>query len=296
MKKLIALILIMAMAISFTVIVAAVEDIPPREDWGDEDACAGFATMILPANLGDWDDDYQFENLIIELDDEDLITTNFGWNGDEGNLELWFNHSEDYVDDLNLREFAGTTWQGMTWGSSGPINYNTSDVLIHAIQFIADIGVRDATITLTEIITDNEGNPILDDEGNPITWDWHPLVDGFGGKVTIWNPDWSPEDTIRIAQFMGFLYEWNPDFIEATQNADGSWSFYVEDFDGWSLFFALIQRGVPVEDAVRVLTATARSPRTSDNGIHAGIILLLVLASTGTVFAISAKKARQQSK
>ena len=119
---------------------------------------------------------------------------------------------------------------------------------------------------------------------------------GIGGWITILNYNLG-NNTINAILQMIWANRDEYDYILITDfeyDAEtGTLSFYVDDLGFWSLFFALIERGVDLPTAARV--ANASSPQTSDNSIHAGIILLIVL-SAATATVVISKKARIHNK
>ena len=120
-----------------------------------------------------------------------------------------------------------------------------------------------------------------------------------GGWITVTNKDWSINTVKAILQFFEYLkddeviseYRLITEFDFDPET--GTLSFYVDDFGWWSVFFALIEKGVDPETAAKV--ANASSPQTSDNSIHAGIILLIVL-SAATATVVISKKERIRNK
>ena len=116
-----------------------------------------------------------------------------------------------------------------------------------------------------------------------------------GGWITISNYDLGNNKLNAILQAMQL--EENGDWAYILLNNEnfyydaetGTLYIYVDDLGWFSIFWALIERGVDPETAAKV--ASARSPRTADNSIHVGIVLLLVLSAVTTTVVIS-KKAR----
>jgi len=143
--------------------------------------------------------------------------------------------------------------------------YN-DEVVFDAIQYIGRILFEDA-------LTGDNVNP------------------GIGGWVTVINKDWNINTVKAILQWFQ-----DEEYILITSDqfeydpVTGTLRFYVEDFGFWSEFFALIERGVDPVTAMQVLNA--KSPKTEDTSIHAGIILLIVL-SAATATVVISKKARK---
>jgi len=142
------------------------------------------------------------------------------------------------------------------------------DIVFDAIQYIAETFVIDSTI-------------VGPDNG----------VTGLSGWITVSNYNLGYDTIKAILQ----LFE-GVDYILITEfeydAATGTLKFFVEDLGVWSVFFALIERGVAPATAARV--ASGRSPQTSDNSIYVVIILLITLSAAVTTIAIS-KKARNHN-
>jgi len=116
-----------------------------------------------------------------------------------------------------------------------------------------------------------------------------------GGWITISNDDWCSTDTIRLLRFFCDTGLFDDVIDEFTYNAaDGTWVVWVDDIGLLSLFFALIERGVCPEEAIKIVLSSSTSPKTSDNSIHAGIILLIVL-SAAAVTVVASKKVRNHN-
>jgi len=117
------------------------------------------------------------------------------------------------------------------------------------------------------------------------------IVTGVGGRVTITNYFMGNATLNAILHYFQTAEDGDWEFLLITDfeyDAEtGVLSFYVEDFAWWSIFLALIERGVDPEVAAQV--ASARSPRTADNSIHFGIVMLIVLSAAATTVVVSKK-------
>ena len=151
--------------------------------------------------------------------------------------------------------------------------YKNSDaydekVVFNAIQFIAVTTVFD---------------PSIGEFGTGVT--------GVGGKITITNYFLGNDTLKAILQWFEdetYILITNFDYDPVT----GTLTFDVDDLGMWSMFLALIERGIPPAQAAKILSA--RSPQTADNSINGGIILLLTLsAAAGTV--VISKKVRNHN-
>ena len=222
----------------------------------------GDVEVLPPVDPGDWNGETRAnENLDLELDAElppDVVDY-IGGIAPEDIDEWWPEHDEELLDYVE--------------------GYKNSDVydkeiIFDAVQYIAETWFMDTQIG---------------DYTNP----------GVGGWITVTNY-FLGSDTIKaILQVFG--YELGDDYYFSTEYrlitdlieydpVTGTLKFYVEDLGMWSMFLALIERGVDPETALRV--ANARSPKTEDNSVHAGIILLIVL-SAATATVVISKKARK---
>jgi len=248
MKKLIGIILVIAMAFSLSTVALGVDwepdpehpgwDAPPPAEQEKNSGNIADATNLLPVDPND------ITIMLYESDD------------DLADLALDINQANWALEELFIDEvlIPSGIAQGIT------------------VDAISQIG----NIQITYI-----------DDGSEFTgkfWlDFH-------------NQDWRPgTDRVWIAQWLDNDGEF-ADLFEARFDSElGVWWILLEDIGLASWFWALIQRGMPVEAALAtVLSGTARSPLTGDNSIHAGIILLIVLTTAGSVLAVSLRKAKQE--
>ena len=150
------------------------------------------------------------------------------------------------------------------------------DVIFDAIQYIAEVWFYEKD-------TDNFVNP------------------GAGGWITISNYFLGVDTIKAILHWIAYEIDGDDGYLLSEYRlitsdlfeydpVTGTLRFYVDDLGFWSMFFALIERGVDPEIALQV--ANARSPKTEDTSIHAGIILLIVL-SAATATVVISKKARK---
>ena len=176
------------------------------------------------------------------------------------------------IDTVTSEEFAYGDWptydEELLFRVEGYKNHDVydKDIVFDAIQFIAGVVVVDVNDDLAG-------------------------VSAGGGKITVTNynlgydtikailQSFNEEEYILITEF-----EYDP--------ATGTLAFYVDDLGKWSEFFALIERGAAPATAERDFNAT--SPQTSNNSIHAGIILLITLSAAATTIAIL-RKARNHN-
>jgi len=280
MKKAISIILVLIMAFAFTITALAddVVALPPLDAGYDEDG--------NPQNI-----DVEFDPDTLP-DDLDNVATDW-WGG-------WY--WPDWVD-LTAEQRDNWLANQEQW----LLNYLESDAFDPEISFNAIQWFLDAEVYEFDPSFDFEGwwDNFWDNiwyvgfdwhdfwENNESPWDSY-IVDrnlGVGGWVTISNSamdyntvnailQWFENDEIGEFRLITDLV-----FDEAT----GTWSFYVDDFGFWSMFWALIERGVDPETAANV--AAGRSPATADNSIHVGIILLVVLLA-GAATVVIYKKVR----
>ena len=206
------------------------------------------------------------ENLDLELEPpypNDAVGSIGGDNTETWNESDWDSYNEELLDHVE--------------GYKNSAVYN-EDIVFDAIQFIAGVSV--------DIY--NEGN------------DTYMAVPGVGGWITVTNKDWNINEVKAILQWfaieMNLDESWSGDYRLITDfewdPETGTLRFFVDDFGLWSLFFALIERGVDPVTAARV--ASGKSPQTSDNSAYVGIILLTVLSAAATTVVIS-RKARSHN-
>ena len=272
MKKLISIVLVVVLAFSLsTVALGADVTIGPPVNVEDQEWPAPPDPVIPPKNVT-FEPKEPSDGAVLEIwQYEDGI---FGINGED----VFDNELGDYVwvwtETIDLYEVALAEVQ--------------SNVTVDTISQIG-------RIFFGTVFEDSWTNPY----GVPEPyWEWQ--LEESSGWVTVKNVDWS--GTVRILQMWREWddedeFTWVSKLIEGAnvrQLADGSWQFWVEDLNWWSWFFALIERGFSPNEAAKIVLSGTRSPQTSDSSIHAGIILLIVLASAGSVLFVSLRKAKQE--
>ena len=214
--------------------------------------------VLPPADPGEYDTNTgDYENIEVKLED-----------GTPDNVEaiVWAATPEWY----EANKENSDEWDLMI--AEDYINSDAYDENIYfdAIQFLAFV----------DVIQSNE-----------------PYAGGAGGTLTITNYFLGNNTLNAILQwfegykdnvdFSGYILITNFDYDPIT----GILVIYVDDFGWFSEFYALIERGVEPATAAKVLSE--RSPKTANNSMHAGIVMLLSLsAAAGTV--VTTKKARNK--
>ena len=268
MKKLISIIVVLTMAFAFS-ITALAEDVD----------------AINPPDPGEWNDETgNFENVYVEFDEappntntDTYVYDPDGWDGYDEQMQ---NTATDYKNsdayDKNIQ-------------------FNAVQLLVGTQVIEYDPDVEDWDLDIDDFGGDWEAFDAAYQEW----WDRYAVGGGgVGGWVTVINKDWNTDTVKAILQLIGWMEngEWFSEYRLFTSDmfeydpVTGTLRFYVDDFGWWSEFFALIERGVDPETAMKVLNA--RSPKTEDTSIHAGIILLIVL-SAATATVVISKKARK---
>ena len=211
--------------------------------------------VLPPVDPGEFDSETrEYDNLDLELEEppENVEAEIYGW-AEEDLDQYWPGH-EEYVSE-RVEEYKKS-------------DAYDKDIPFDAIQVIAATYVFD---------------PVNEVE-----------VTGVGGWITVTNYKLGYDTLKAILQYFegldGFEYRLITEF--EYDPVTGTLKFFVDDLGFWSMFFALIERGVDPATAARV--ANARSPQTSDNSIHAGIILLFALSAAAATVVI-AKKARNHN-
>jgi len=292
MKKVVAILVVLTMALGFSIT-----------------ALADDFTVQPPVEVGEWSSVTQTPaNIDLELENppEDLESEAYGWHnwGDveaewqESHLEWVSDVISEYMDsdayDSTISFNAARYIAGVEmWERNPDFDWDTYNSLNELFDELWDEFDKTGLEPYSEQWWD--AFDLLWTDVFEDFWDtndeWMSRDPGLGGWITIKNNDWGGNVIKAILQWFsgeGDDGEWINEFRLIAEadfefDADGNLRIRVADFGSYSLFFALLQQlGV---------VANERSPRTADNSINVGIILIIVLLAA-TATTVIYKKAR----
>ncbi|MDL2237154.1 hypothetical protein LJC56_04895 [Christensenellaceae bacterium OttesenSCG-928-K19] len=107
------------------------------------------------------------------------------------------------------------------------------------------------------------------------------------GQMRIYEPTWTKQDLVNIARFFEVGYEIIEDI--KYDEAGGYWYFDVDDLDTWSIYIALVQKGVKPAEAAKIAST---SPKTADSSTNSSMAIVIMLAAS-VMALVAFKKARQ---